>query len=83
MTTPFDQTKVNAFVDTMLGILNHGALALMTSIGHRTGLFDIMATLPPSTSRHVDHNLIMHCDHQPGVTPPLIIPQHRLLSNVR
>ncbi len=34
----------------MLGILNDGALALMISIGHRTGLFDTMATLPPITS---------------------------------
>jgi hypothetical protein len=34
----------------MLGILNDAALALMLSIGHRSGLFDAMAALPPSTS---------------------------------
>ncbi|MFP3906895.1 MAG: class I SAM-dependent methyltransferase [Acidimicrobiales bacterium] len=34
----------------MTGVLNHGALAIMASIGHRTGLFDTMAQLPPSTS---------------------------------
>ena len=28
-------------------------LGLMTSVGHRTGLFDTMATLPPSTSEEV------------------------------
>jgi ubiquinone/menaquinone biosynthesis C-methylase UbiE len=29
-------------------MLNQGALSLMVSIGHRTGLFDAMAELPPS-----------------------------------
>lgn len=29
--------------------LNDGCTALMTSIGHRTGLFDAMASLPPAT----------------------------------
>lgn len=38
------------FAGKMLEILNGGALALMTSIGHRTGLFDTMATMPPATS---------------------------------
>src|SRR3712207_4038866 len=37
----------------MLGVLNDGALALMTSIGHRTGLFDAMAGLSPSTSEQI------------------------------
>jgi SAM-dependent methyltransferase len=45
-----DQVKVEAFVERMLTILNDGALVLMTSIGHRTGLFDTMATLPAATS---------------------------------
>ena len=31
--------------ERLLGILNGGALALMISIGHRTGLFDVMAAL--------------------------------------
>ena len=30
--------------------LNSGFVALMISVGHRTRLFDTMATLPPSTS---------------------------------
>lgn len=50
-----DQTKAEAFAERMLDILNHGAIALMTSIGHRTGLFDIMAKLPPSTSYEIAH----------------------------
>ncbi|MEM9907667.1 MAG: class I SAM-dependent methyltransferase, partial [Cyanobacteria bacterium P01_D01_bin.44] len=42
-----------AFAERLLGILNSGALALMTSIGHRTELFDAMAELPPSTSQQI------------------------------
>jgi 2-polyprenyl-3-methyl-5-hydroxy-6-metoxy-1,4-benzoquinol methylase len=48
-----NQTQAEAFAEKMLGILNSGALALMTSIGHRTGLFDTMANLPPSTSAQI------------------------------
>ena len=49
-TQQFDQDRAEVFAERMLGVLNKGALALMTSIGHRTGLFDAMAGLPPSTS---------------------------------
>lgn len=48
-----DQTKAEAFAERMLDVLNSGAIALMTSIGHRTGLFDTMAKLPPATSRQI------------------------------
>jgi len=48
-----DQGKAEAFAERMLGALNEGALTLMTSIGHRTGLFDAMAGLPPSTSEQI------------------------------
>ena len=41
---------VEAFGESILAALNGGALTLMLSIGHRTGLFDVMAHLPPSTS---------------------------------
>src|SRR5262249_23718350 len=37
----------------MLEIINGGSLALMTAIGHQTGLFDTMASLPPSTSKAI------------------------------
>lgn len=53
MNTALDQTKAESFANHMLTVLNHGALALMTSIGHRTGLFDAMASLPPSTSTQI------------------------------
>ena len=47
MTThELDQDRAEAFAERMLTFLNYGALALMTSIGHRTGLFDAMAGLP-------------------------------------
>lgn len=41
------------FAERLFGVLNAGMLALMTSIGHRTGLFDAMAQLPPSTSLQI------------------------------
>ncbi len=45
-----DEAKADEFAGRMLGMLNEGALCLMISIGHRTGLFDTLAGLPPSTS---------------------------------
>lgn len=48
-----DSTKAEAFAERMLDILNSGAIALMTSIGHRTGLFDTLAQLPPATSQQI------------------------------
>jgi 2-polyprenyl-3-methyl-5-hydroxy-6-metoxy-1,4-benzoquinol methylase len=48
-----NQTKVEAFAETMTGILNGGMLALMTSIGYQTGLFEALADLPPSTSGQI------------------------------
>ena len=54
MTTQnFDQAQAEAFAERLLEVLNGGAVALMTSIGHRTGLFDAMAGLPPSTSEQI------------------------------
>jgi hypothetical protein len=47
------QAQVEWFANNMLRMLNHGALAPMTSIGRRTGLFDRMAILPPSTSAQI------------------------------
>ena len=41
------QISSEAFAEKLLGMLNGAALALMISIGHRTGLFDAMAGLPP------------------------------------
>lgn len=48
-----DSQKSEAFAGQMLSIINAAALALMTSIGHRTALFDAMAGLPPATSEEI------------------------------
>lgn len=44
-----DPEAVDAFADQLLVMLNQGALSLMVSIGHRTGLFDCMAELPEAS----------------------------------
>ncbi len=51
--TELDPGKVEEFVGRMVGLMNSSMLGLMTSVGHRTGLFDTMATLPASTSAQV------------------------------
>jgi hypothetical protein len=48
-----DQDKKEAFAGRMVGVLNDASLALMVSVGHRTGLFDKMAELDPSTSEEI------------------------------
>ena len=53
LTEVFNQTRADEFVDEMVNILNHGAIALMISIGHRTRLFDTMAHLPSATSTEI------------------------------
>jgi hypothetical protein len=52
-TNELDQSKSEAFAEKMVEVLNSASLALMTSIGHQTGLFDAMADLPPSTSEQI------------------------------
>ena len=48
-----DQAKAEAFAGKVLTALNNGALCLMVSIGHRTGLFDTMNRLPPARSQEI------------------------------
>ena len=48
-----DQTRVEEFAGKMIGVMNGASLALMTSIGHRTGLFDKMAELDSSSSQDI------------------------------
>jgi 2-polyprenyl-3-methyl-5-hydroxy-6-metoxy-1,4-benzoquinol methylase len=48
-----DSAKSDAFADRMIDMLNYGALALMTSIGHRSGLFDTMKNMKPATSDEI------------------------------
>ena len=53
MQTEVDRTKQDAFAGRLLTALNDGALCLMVSVGHRTGLFDTMSQSPPSTSEEL------------------------------
>src|SRR5262249_19449310 len=41
------------FAERMLHMMNEGALALMVSVGHRTGLFGVMAAMPAATSPQI------------------------------
>ena len=52
MSTP-DDTRAPVFVEALMLALNDGALCLMVSIGHRTGLFDVMRDRPPATSAEI------------------------------
>ncbi|HCL64262.1 MAG TPA: transcriptional regulator [Rhizobium sp.] len=52
----FDEAKAQAFAGTMIGALNRAALVLMTSIGHRTGLFDTLAEAPSTTAATLAEN---------------------------
>jgi SAM-dependent methyltransferase len=50
VTTPTARAaEVPAFAQRMTDALNGAALMLMASVGHRTGLFDAMASMPPAT----------------------------------
>ena len=49
----FNQAKAETFAANLLTAINQGSLCLMISIGHRTGLFDVMSSLPPSTSEEI------------------------------
>jgi ubiquinone/menaquinone biosynthesis C-methylase UbiE len=41
------------FAERMLRTMNEAALALMVSVGHRTGLFDVMAAMPAASSAEI------------------------------
>jgi SAM-dependent methyltransferase len=41
------------FAERMIHMMNEAMLALMVSVGHRTGLFDVMAAMPAATSAEI------------------------------
>jgi hypothetical protein len=43
-----NEAKAEEFTNRMVEILNGGMLSLMISIGHRTGLFDLLRAASPS-----------------------------------
>jgi 2-polyprenyl-3-methyl-5-hydroxy-6-metoxy-1,4-benzoquinol methylase len=49
----YDNSKAEEFVSKMFQFLNSGMLSLMISIGYKTGLFDTIAQLKPSTSQEI------------------------------
>jgi len=56
-----DQTVVEEFAGRMVEVLDDACVALMTSIGHQTGLFDVLARLGrPSTSAEVATEAGLH-----------------------
>ena len=80
------------FVERLIGVLNGGMLALMTSVGHQTGLFDTMASLPASTSAQIadaaglDERYVREwlaamttggfVEHDPGALTFVLPPEH-------
>lgn len=52
-TQTFNETKAEAFAGHVLGLMNGGFTTMALSIGNRTGLFEAMADLPPSTSADI------------------------------
>ncbi|MFE9299951.1 class I SAM-dependent methyltransferase [Streptomyces sp. NPDC006856] len=48
-----DPVRQEEFAGRMAQILNDACLGYLCSLGHRTGLFDVMAQLPPSTSEQI------------------------------
>lgn len=49
----YNQTKAQAFSESLVDVLNKSAIALALSIGDRVGLFRVMARLPASTSKQI------------------------------
>lgn len=50
---PAENDIADAFQQRMCSIVNTGAQSVMISIGHRSGLFDVMAKLKPKTSQEI------------------------------
>jgi hypothetical protein len=49
----YDKSRAEEFASKMFQFLNGGMLSLMISIGYKTGLFDILSVLEPSTSQEI------------------------------
>ncbi len=51
--TSYDESRAEAFAERMLETLNGAAVAVMVSVGHRTGLFDALAETSSATSQEL------------------------------
>ena len=52
-TPPVGASQTDAFAEKIVTMYNNAATTLMISIGHRTGLFDVMSDMPPGTSDEI------------------------------
>lgn len=52
-TSPFDENAAGTFAERIMADINDSAVVTMISIGHRAGLFDVLAGLPPMTSTEI------------------------------
>ena len=51
--TELDAARTEEFAGRVVGLLNDALLSLMVSVGHRTELFDKLATMEPATSEKI------------------------------
>jgi SAM-dependent methyltransferase len=49
----FDPAVAETFAEGVASAINTGAVAVMLSVGHRTGLFDVLARMPAATSQEI------------------------------
>lgn len=52
-TQPIPTTTANGFDEKLMNMITNGTVAMMISIGHRTGLFDAMSGMRPASSREI------------------------------
>ena len=55
-----DEIRAERFAERMVSAFNESALVIMTSLGHRVGLFDAMADPTPLTSLQLAHRSGLH-----------------------
>lgn len=49
----FDEARAEAFAERLISAIDGASLSLLASVGHRTGLFDTLASLQASTSEEI------------------------------
>jgi 2-polyprenyl-3-methyl-5-hydroxy-6-metoxy-1,4-benzoquinol methylase len=52
-TLELNEQKSEQFAERLVGVMNSGAIALTISVGHRLGLFDVMADIGSATSDQI------------------------------
>jgi SAM-dependent methyltransferase len=52
-TQNLETARDDAFGQKVMDVMNFGAVSLMVSVGHRTGLYDTMAGMEPATSEEI------------------------------